>query len=1556
MSCKTELEYKKELRKSGLSPESTMRVIEIIKRDGTKRTITAPIVHGVIQVGHRNYTEAKSIEKYQSEIIKLTQDTTGFIARENEDFPQIVGNLSGAFSIATALYSESRDEIHIMEENSKNNVEQKVRANIYNEYIDNNDISYEDITDEVLASAELNSDVDIEAATKFIINIIDNKDRMHEIAHEAVHAGALLFMKDPANKDSVQMKRIEDLYRLALSKEKIINAGMLENDEINQYWMTNVHEFVAEGLSNPLFINVLSKIRYGERSKLSTIFKEFIDTLISMIGVKDKVAHNMHEYLLDSYASILESKVGDKNGSEIRGQLLVTSDNYKELMAKRNATMKDNTEQRTDQETQTIIGSYDMDSQLQENIDNGTYKKIEGMEGVLGLVSDVMNIKGMMEHELMQAVDRGFNPSKEHYEYVGEFIDSVTGAMKNAGVDEVSHKFETYQTDNEFTTAMWKDGLGLENGKIDAGKIVVLLGKKNPNGTESLISNNSELLMHEFSHSATEFAMRQDGVLSRKVSKVQREVMKQLTADMLLSQIEHPTVSERKRATELLRYMNGNPSEFLAYAVSNQQVFTAMQNMQIQIDTFFVENDPDANGFIKTIDMIKSIINKVVSVISSGPTAATAFNKTLQEVIARNMQIRAKMYTGETFDDYASKVTGGKYEKVDNFMKEGISKVETKLADMKILSPRTKDSIQDFVNHMSEIKFIQDVKESGVMQSIMHTMFRQTTDKEFAASFQLIRKIKTDNDKHQNSLKEINANLVHSWFKDIPAGEREAITDLLAADVSSLGYSKEVYADLLESDAALDAVIAGYHRSIGENEYLNQARDLGWYMVHGTAKNPLLQTNAYRIYHRMYEGTKQRGLGDRNSDEMISNIDKLASLYAMKYIDQSSKNHIISLLRNKDAVSKSNDITDTENYHVFDLAMQLYDTSLANEKADFGESYSKMMDKGYLRKAYKLPMKTRIVPESLIREMIDRGYSPESTFSRAATDMRDDGEQYHIMYAPDYSASRTQGAIHDVGYFDKVQQMSDIYDGHNVVYEKNTKLVANQSIRNRSYDGLKRPFVSKSVESMMSGTEHLLPVHKLDGSIVDYSIPISKADGENHMAQDRDIASVLAATVTHRSAKGKAIRGNISVINHLLATEIEHEDDKNYVVLRRSTELEKSSGKPYKYDKQYAMIPEYTRDYINSQRDRLGMPGDPSSIRIHKDMIDDFIGYKDASVADFQLGEGGKYFDMGNHPVVALRAEQLQYWLKKMIARYKTILVILNPQVVFGNAISNFNMATVHGIDPVTYTKMFIKHWKNLDDYTELHNELMRTESERDAGMKGLDGKIESLRIQLKANAMHNLMEDGQFNMIIEDLNTYNNKEDHVEYQKRRLMEKALGKEGSEKAKKAIELVVLTKDSAAFKGIEKLTTYNDIVNRAIVMDKLRYDMEMDIQSGKLDSAGRDARERENMDYIDQLFVNYSYLDNRYIKYANDMGLILFTKYFFRALKTLKQVYDKKPLSMTMFLGLEVTETMPAMFDENPYSNYGKPFDALANRVGPIAGHNFMDMMAKLLSPASFQVI
>jgi hypothetical protein len=1211
-------------------------------------------------------------------------------------------------------------------------------------------------------------------------------------------------------------------------------------------------------------------------------------------------------------------------------------------------------EDRVEQETSTVMGSIEQDQSIKNKIANGTYRKMTDKSAILSLIDN--SFGEQLFNEMRIAHEGGAYISDAYMQNAWKFLNDVKGALAQSGAKDIVHQFEVYDAsvDRNFNSAFWAGdihGGELADGSIDGGHIVVLKGS-----TDSLISNDAELLFHEFSHSATEGAMQEDGKLNRQVAAIQKEVMKQLTPAVLLAHIENPTLAEQERAVSLVRYMNSDPSEFLAYAISNPMVFNAIQNMRIKIDTFEVSHN--GNAFTKVIDKIKEVINRVISTITNGPTAATAINNTLGNIIMRNMQVKNKMYTGETFDDYASKVTNGKFKKVDDFMKEGNAQIADKLTKLVSSHPNTKAKIIEFMDIVGDIKGIAAIRESGVMQSIMHTMFRQTTDKDFAASFQLIRQVKTQNDKEQNSLKEINSNLVHSWFKDVSKAQRESITDLLAIDPKALNMSKEDIAQLLSTPEQLDDLIRTTSDGL-ETEYKHQARDLGFYMIHGTSKNPLLQTNAYRIYHRMYLGIKQFGIGELEEDIAISKIDKLATLYAMKYIDVKHKNHIVALINNKNATARSSDVTDTEEYHIVDRAMTMYDSSNASERKEFGQTYSALLDKGYLRKAYTLPTKAKLVPESVLKEMVARGWGDKNkvnggaVFSKAATDMRNDGNQYYMMYAPDYSVSRTQGAIHDIGFFDSVQQMSDLYDGDTQQYEKNKELVDRKLAENKAYRGLESKFKEMTLEEMNAREDHLMAVVKLDGTIVDYSVPIGRSEGINKMNLDRDIASVLAATVTHRSAKIKAIKHNLAIVKHIISNSQDHLSDPDYVVIRKSTAAEQSAGIKYKYEEQWNMIPEYTREFIYSTNQAQGNEGDPKSIRIHKDMIDDFIGYKDASIAEFKVG---KYFNIQDHPTMALRAEQLQYVIKKLVARYKTVLVILSPATIFGNAMSNLNIAMVHGIDPVTYIRLFSKHWKNIEEYNEIHNDLMRSESERDAGMKGLDDRIRGLQKRLEANDMHDLMKDGQFNMIIEDVDTHNNKEDHVEYYKRKMLEKVIGQRGGQRAMDVAENVALTKSSGSFKVIEKLTAYNDIINRKIVQEKMLFDLNNDINNGVVSENEKSEKEREILNYIDQLFVNYSYLDNKYIKYANDVGLVLFTKYFFRALKTVKQVYDRNPMAMTLFLGLEAHGDLPKFMDQGPQIAYLDPIQSAEQKVGPVAELDFMEMMKKVLTPSSFQII
>jgi len=138
------------------------------------------------------------------------------------------------------------------------------------------------------------------------------------------------------------------------------------------------------------------------------------------------------------------------------------------------------------------------------------------------------------------------------------------------------------------------------------------------------------------------------------------------------------------------------------------------------------------------------------------------------------------------------------------------------------------------------------------------------------------------------------------------------------------------------------------------------------------------------------------------------------------------------LIGDKDAIVNSSDTSEYEDYHVVDRSLALYKTSIDNERADF-KGYVDLLDKGYLRKAYRRDIKSRIVPEHLIPEMIKRGYGDKKLhnggliFSQAATNMRNDGTNYYLMFADNYSVSRTQGE-HYLAYQDQHHLMEVALD------------------------------------------------------------------------------------------------------------------------------------------------------------------------------------------------------------------------------------------------------------------------------------------------------------------------------------------------------------------------------------------------------------------------------------------------------------------------------------------------------------------------------------------------
>ncbi len=189
---------------------------------------------------------------------------------------------------------------------------------------------------------------------------------------------------------------------------------------------------------------------------------------------------------------------------------------------------------------------------------------------------------------------------------------------------------------------------------------------------------------------------------------------------------------------------------------------------------------------------------------------------------------------------------------------------------------------------------------------------------------------------------------------------------------------------------------------------------------------------------------------------------------------------------------------------------------------------------------------------------------------------------------------------------------------------------------------------------------------------------------------------------------------------------------------------------------------------------------------------------------------------------------------------------------------------------------------------------------------------------------MNKFVENGLFTPIIEDLNSnvFKDKGRINAFTKRKLAKAPKG------VTNAIDTLYVSADTVGFKKMLKATQYGDIIARyAVSKSKVGKSFDTDTDLFR---------------YLDELFVNYSYNENKYLKYANDTAIVMFTKYFFRVGKAMIAMSRKNPLTVWAWQGAQGLTGIDVV---DPVDMYYNPIEALLNRQG-----KFGEMIIEVLDP------
>jgi hypothetical protein len=298
-----------------------------------------------------------------------------------------------------------------------------------------------------------------------------------------------------------------------------------------------------------------------------------------------------------------------------------------------------------------------------------------------------------------------------------------------------------------------------------------------------------------------------------------------------------------------------------------------------------------------------------------------------------------------------------------------------------------------------------------------------------------------------------------------------------------------------------------------------------------------------------------------------------------------------------------------------------------------------------------------------------------------------------------------------------------------------------------------------------------------------------------------------------------------------------------------------------------------------------------------------------------------KYFGVK----AATRIQQTEQVWQEIIRAVKDILVVKNLFTLVGNIVSNMALLSLSGVPMKDIIRGKAIAWKGVQDYQRDKTRLMKLEQTIQAQpltaekLDEYQSEIAVIKQRMSINPVAELVEAGLFQTIVEDIDTA---DDPYSY-KSKLFEKMdqYTKHVPQGVKDAAKVVTMSHDTALYKFMNQSTQISDFAARYV---QFKYYTER---------AKDPMTKEEALKRVVENFVNYDIPTHKGVQYLNDMGLVMFTKYYMRIQKPLVRMVGENPARFLMmlmaqsFLGFSAPSDS-SFLTNNPLSRFVNPLNTV----------------------------
>lgn len=768
--------------------------------------------------------------------------------------------------------------------------------------------------------------------------------------------------------------------------------------------------------------------------------------------------------------------------------------------------------------------------------------------------------------------------------------------------------------------------------------------------------------------------------------------------------------------------------------------------------------------------------------------------------------------------------------------------------------------------------------KQGLAMGIVNEM-RGTNDANRMAT-ELFKAAKK-NEMERKAAIEDTVTLVNGGFKNggqyLTPKDRAALTKTLLrtnmgmlADV--LGF--DAVRNLLENPADRQTLITQLEDQLWAMPdgayYLGAVKDLAYHKSIGGNVSPNLMQNTMNIADRI--GTHL--LPPINSKAAKDILDQLLPLYAYEYTGSAQKAAMLQVLR-----TESNR---QDGGNGIDMILKLHAGLQKNSKSFLFEGTERLMADGYVPEITDPKIEMVMVHAGDLAYMQSRGFvlvGNVQTDSKAGLGSnsvimtrRGAGQANIVTGSMSYTGMHAKGT--SVGR-EAVNMLSDF-----AMTDEKTVSTVKARIAQDVRDMFSRP---RDYDPRKQKAQRVAPKVDPNGKIVDFRYMMTEANRDSLLDRDSSMDQVLGVLAGSIVDKVSSHQQNVDVIRSLYDQYVEDYNNRpsSYVQVGKDSTDESLR-------EMWSLLPFKTREEIRKiwKSDNMWIPAN---------QLDLIMGYRKISLTTpFGLPEEER--NLAEKALVAvtgavfggkaeLRVGQAQDVVQELVKMTKDILVVKNIFTLVGNIVSNISVLAVNGVSPTAAIRSHAIGIKAALDYrkdsTRLDNvnrmiEVGYTLGNEDA----LREEAAILRDRLARNPIKPLVDAGLMPTIVEDVEA-----DDSRYSYSSLLQRKTEKFTNKVPKFVRDVgrqVFMTHDTAAYKFLSQATQLSDLVARFTLVEHVT-------TRAKDPLSVADA-----MQLADDSFINYDLLSHRTLQFLNDMGLVMFTKYYLRVQKVIMNLVREKP--------------------------------------------------------------